>query len=184
MTQPSVQSKQLKKLLDKEAIRDCLYKYCRGIDRADEQLLRSVYWPDGTDNHGPYQGSAMGFIDWAMKVLPYIERGIHQIHNVLIEFDERGAWVESYFSAYQRQMGSEKKMQQWDMKGRYMDRFVEREGEWRILNRTVIFDWVEEMPLPKGSEAERFESKTPIGSLYPNDPVYILPKSDISSLLD
>lgn len=178
MTDLGLQSTQLKTLLDKEAIRDCLFKYCRGIDRADEALLRSAYWPDGTDNHGPYQGSAMGFVDWAMKVLPYIERGIHQIQNILIEFDSDGAWVESYFSAYQRQMGSEQKMQQWDMKGRYIDRFVERDGEWRILNRNVVFDWVEEMPLPKGSEAERFGSKTPIGGLYPMDLIYTLRRSN------
>ena len=29
-------------LLDREAIRDCLYRYCRGIDRADEAALRST----------------------------------------------------------------------------------------------------------------------------------------------
>ncbi len=33
-------------LLDQEGIRDCLYWYCRGIDRADEATLRSSYWPD------------------------------------------------------------------------------------------------------------------------------------------
>jgi len=53
-------------------IRDCLYRYCRGIDRADEAALRSAYLPDGTDNHGPYQGSASGFIDWALKAIPTI----------------------------------------------------------------------------------------------------------------
>lgn len=69
-------------------------------------------------------------------------------------------------------------MQQWDMKGRYIDRFVERDGEWRILNRNVVFDWVEEMPMPKGSEAERFGSKTPIGGLYPMDLIYTLRRSN------
>ena len=174
MTPTSPAPDTLEMLLAKDAIRDCLYRYCRGIDRADEALLRSAYWPDGTDDHGPFSGSASGFVDWAMKTLPYIERGIHQIHNILIEFKPGGAAVESYFSAFQRQMGAERKMQQWDMKGRYLDWFVARDGEWRVLNRTVVFDWVEEMPLPKGSEADRFGAFTPIGGLYPDDPVYTL----------
>lgn len=162
----------LDELLASEAIRDCLFRYCRGIDRIDEAALTSAYWPDGTDNHGPYQGSAQGFIQWAMKVLPHVERGIHQIHNILIEFREDGAAVESYFSAFQRQPDAEGKMQQLDMKGRYLDWFVKRGDEWRILNRVVVFDWVENMPVPKETEAERFGQKTPIGGRFPDDPVY------------
>ena len=163
----------LQELLDREAIRDCLHRYCRGIDRADEAALRSAYWPDGTDAHGSYSGSASGFIDWAVSVLPGMERNIHQIHNVLIEFQAGGAAVESYFSAYQRQPGPEGP-QQWDLKGRYLDWFEKRGDEWRVLNRTVVFDWVEEMPLPAGSEAERFGRRTPIGGKAPDDPVYRL----------
>lgn len=60
MTEPSSSAEALKRLVDKEAIRDCLYKYCRGIDRADERRLRSTDWPDGTDDHGPYSGPVMG----------------------------------------------------------------------------------------------------------------------------
>jgi hypothetical protein len=165
-------SAQLEELTAREAIRDCLFRYCRGIDRADEAALRSAYWPDGTDDHGPYKGSAEGFIDWAMRTLPYIERGIHQIHNILIEFREGGAAVESYFSAYQRQLGAGRQMEQWDMKGRYLDWFVKRGDEWRILNRVVVFDWAEQMPLPSGTEAGRFGQRTPIGAACPDDPVY------------
>lgn len=95
------------KLWDREMIRDCLYRYCRGIDRVDEALLRSSYWPDGTDTHGAYRGSASGFVDWAMAALPKIERGIHQIHNILIEMRGTEAAVESYFSAWQRQPGAD-----------------------------------------------------------------------------
>ncbi|MEO1660986.1 MAG: hypothetical protein AAFR51_08360 [Pseudomonadota bacterium] len=36
----------------------------------------------------------------------------------------------------------------------------------------MVFDWVEEMPLPGGTEAERFGPRTPIGGLYPDDLVY------------
>lgn len=162
----------LDELIARERIRDCLYRYCRGIDRADEAMLRSAYWPDGTDAHGPYNGTAEGFILWAMKTLPHIERGIHQIHNVLIEFRECGAAVETYFSAFQRQPGIDGALTQWDMKGRYLDWFTPREGEWRVQDRLVVFDWVEEMPLPPGTEDERFGLRKPVGGRWPHDPVY------------
>lgn len=161
-------------LSNREAIRDCLYRYCRGIDRADEAALRSAYWPDGTDNHGPYNGSASGFIDWAMKTLPHMERNIHQIHNILIEFDDEGALVESYFSAFQRQPSQDGTLEELMMKGRYIDRFTQRDGEWRIFARTVVFDWVERRPAPDSAETDRFGVLTPIGGSYPDDPVYKL----------
>lgn len=159
-------------IMAREAIRDCLYRYCRGIDRADETTLRSAYWPDGRDNHGPYQGSARGFIDWALNTLPHVERSIHQIHNILIEFENDGAAVESYFTALQRQPNKDGVMQNLDMRGRYVDWFTKRGDEWRIQDRIVVFDWVEYRPMPKESEIERFGTLTPIGGNFPNDPIY------------
>ena len=38
-------------LADREAIRDCLYRYARGMDRCDEEMLRSAYWEDALDDH-------------------------------------------------------------------------------------------------------------------------------------
>ena len=49
-----------------------------------------------------------------------------------------------------------------------------RGGRWRILNRTAVFDWVEEMPFPPGTEADRFGARTPIGQSCPADSVYAL----------
>ncbi|MEL7107863.1 MAG: nuclear transport factor 2 family protein [Pseudomonadota bacterium] len=172
MSNHSFDQNKLHDLLNREAIRDCLYRYCRGIDRADEAALRSAYWPDGTDNHGPYQGSASGFVDWALNALKYAERNIHQIHNILIEFKPGGAAVESYFSAFQRQPDAKGVMQELEMKGRYVDWFEQRDGEWRIRNRTVVFDWVETSPPPAGSEEDRFGALTPIGRNHPDDPIY------------
>ena len=167
----------VQELWDREQIRDCLFRYCRGIDRNDEATLRSVYWEDATDNHGAYRGSATGFIEWALQALAMIERGVHQIHNVLIEFREGGAVVESYFSALQRQPGPDGRLVQWHMAGRYVDWFEKRGGEWRVAERTVVYDWVEETPLPAGSEEERFGARRPIGGRRPDDPVYELLKA-------
>ena len=41
-------------LADREAVRDCLYRYCRAIDRCDFELLASVYWRDSTEDHEPF----------------------------------------------------------------------------------------------------------------------------------
>lgn len=161
-------------LRDREMIRDCLYRYCRGIDRVDEALLRSSYWPDGTDNHGAYRGSASGFVDWAMQALPGIERGIHQIHNILIDLHGNEAAVESYFTALQRQPNAEGARVEVHMAGRYVDRFEKRGAEWRVADRLVVFDWVEERPAPEKGEAERFAHRQPIGGRWPDDPVYDL----------
>ncbi len=170
---PMTDTDKLQELWDREMIRDCIYRYCRGIDRKDEAALRSAYWPDATDNHGAYQGSAEGFIAWAMKTLPTIERGIHQIHNILIEFKPGGAAVESYFTALQRQTENGA-LVQWDMAGRYIDWFEKRGDAWRVARRLVVFDWVEQMPLPPGTEAERFGRRQPIGGAWPDDPIYAL----------
>lgn len=88
-------------LADKDAIRECLYRYSRGIDRCDAEALRSAYWPDATDRHGPYQGSAEGFIDWALDKLPGSGRMVHLLGNIAIELRGEQAAVESYFQAFQ-----------------------------------------------------------------------------------
>src|SRR5262245_48770090 len=92
---------ELRALLDREAIRECLYRYCRGIDRADEALLRSAYWEDAHDAHGAYVGSAAGFIAQALPRLRSGGRGVHQVGNILIELHGEAAAVESSFLAWQ-----------------------------------------------------------------------------------
>ena len=117
----------LQELVDREAIRDCLYRYCRGIDRADVAMLRSSYWPDAHDRHGAYVGPAEGFIKMAQEVFKTGPRNIHQISNILIEFTGlTEAAVESYFTALQRGPDREGVVRQVLLCGRYCDRFEKR----------------------------------------------------------
>lgn len=157
----------------REAIRDCLYRYARGIDRADEAALVSSYWPDAHDCHGAYDGPVAGFFDMVRAAWARGPRNIHHVTNVLIEFRDRDhAAVESYFLALQRGKGSDEVERQVMLSGRYCDLFECRQGEWRVLNRTVVYDWVEPQPVPEGTEAARFGLRQPIGRAFPGDPVY------------
>lgn len=33
-------------LIDKDAIRDVIYRYCRAVDRCDRESMKACYWPD------------------------------------------------------------------------------------------------------------------------------------------
>ncbi len=92
----------IQSLLDREAIRECIFRYCRGIDRIDEAALRASYWPDATDRHGPYQGTATQFIEAALPKLREGGRMIHHVGNLSIELRGLQAAVETYFLAWQR----------------------------------------------------------------------------------
>lgn len=161
-------------LAAREAIRECLYGYCRGIDRCDETALRGAYWPDATDRHGPYRGSATGFIDWALAKLQGGGRLIHMLGNISIELRGPVAAVESYFQAFQTDTDAQGQAQATFLCGRYIDRFEQRDGEWRVAARTVTYDWQHVAAAPAGSEAERFGVRQPQGARKPDDPWYLL----------
>ena len=164
----------LQNLLDREAIREAMYAYCRGIDRCDEAALRSAYWPDATDRHGAYNGSAIGFIDYAVKARTNGPRMIHLVTNISIVLKGNQAAVESYFQAFQHDNDPQGKLRETFMCGRYADRFEKRGGEWRIAARTVIYDWIKEAPGPEGDEATRFGARSPNGMQKPDDAWYAL----------
>lgn len=164
---------QIRVLADRAAIEDCLHRYCRGIDRADEDALRSAYWPDAMDDHGPYKGPVEGFFEWVRSAWARGPRNIHVLSNILIEF--RGASlaaVESSFTAHQRGKGADGVERQVMLIGRYCDLVEKRGDEWRIAARTVVYDWVEEQTPPDRPESERFGPRQPIGGSWPDDPVY------------
>lgn len=162
----------LRALLDKEAIRECLFRYCRGVDRADEELLRSAYWPDAIDSHGAYVGPAEGFIAQALPRLRSGGRGVHQVSNVLIELHGDRAAVESSFLALQTNAAAP--ALETFLCGRYLDRFERHGGEWRIARRTVVYDWIEERTRPElaQEDAQLFAKRQPTGARTPADPLY------------
>ena len=125
----------------REAIRDCLHRYCRGIDRADKAMLQSAYWPDAVDDHVLYNGNAYDFIDWCVPLLAQVEFSQHMLGNITIEIDGDAANVETYYHAYERRRRASGEPYEMFVGGRYLDKFARRDGEWRILHRTCMWDW-------------------------------------------
>jgi hypothetical protein len=159
---------------NREAIRDCLYRYCHGIDRCDETALRSVYWEDAIDCHGAWNGSATGFIEQALLKLKAGGRRVHQVNNVLIELHGVEAAVQSSFIALQATAAQP--AQETFLCGRYLDRFERRLGEWRVAARIVVYDWIEERTRPELAldDASLFGQRNPVAANAPIDPIYAL----------
>jgi ketosteroid isomerase-like protein len=173
MSQSELPNQAVQDLLDREAIRECLYRYCRGVDRGDEIALRATYWNDAIDRHGPYQGTASGFCDWAMESLKTAGRMVHMIGNIMIELHGDRALAESYFHAVQEDRKTADKPTEVVLYGRYIDRFEKRGDEWKVAARTVVYDWSRTTPIEATTETEMFgTARRPLGSRYPTDTLY------------
>jgi hypothetical protein len=133
-------------LLDKEAIRDCLMRYCHGVDRCDEEMIRGVYWPEATDEHGMFDGPATEYIDKLMPMLRSMEATSHMLGNIWIVLEGDRARVETYMTAYHRARSSAGIVRDSVIAGRYLDRMERRGGEWRFLARAVVVDWFRQYP--------------------------------------
>ncbi len=136
------QDEALQRLLDRQAISDCLVRYTRGLDRHDTELILSAYHDDALDSHGYFEGTPAELAAWGNE--QHAKRWVahqHYITNTSFEFDGDAAHTETYALIVQRRADGTGA----DMLGmRYVDRFEKRAGEWKIARRVTILDWIGE----------------------------------------
>ena len=135
-------------LADREAIRELLSRYCRGIDRMDEDEIRAVYWPDAKDEHGNFIARSVD--EFLAATFPVIaekmERTTHTVLNMLIEIDGDVAFAETYVRAFHRLWTDDGTTYDRMSSSRFLDRMARRDDEWRIEHRVVVRDWFREFP--------------------------------------
>ena len=134
---PSHLADRLAAACDRDEIRQLLYRYARGVDRSDVDLLRSVYAPAGTDHHGLFDGPGRDYADRLVAAEADAARvGNHHLTNMLIEVEGDTARAETYFLAVHphEDDGTERLGV---TSGRYLDSLV----RWTILRREVVNDW-------------------------------------------
>jgi SnoaL-like domain len=152
----------LQDLLDKEALRDIALRYSRAIDRMDLDLLKTVYHPDATDDHGVwFNGSASQFIAQLPEINARLEALHHSITNSFYRIDGDRADGELYFDAYQRTKPPESLHIL--VRGRYLDNYERRGGVWRIAHRRLVWDSMETTPV-SAADAKQFSAMGRIGS--------------------
>ena len=164
-------TKIMETLADREAIRECLYRYSRGVDRLDADMLRSAYWPDAVDTHLEFKGNVEEFIAWSFPIMKTMDQTMHMIGNVLITVRGKEADVESYFYGYHR-VTIEGVKKDVIGSGRYIDRFERRGDEWRVIERLVLTDWFREYPDSADWAAGLLGQRFDLGGRKPEDPSY------------
>jgi hypothetical protein len=133
-------------------IQDALYRHSRGIDRNDHAGDRaSAYHPDATVDSGFGPQPVADLLAARTREHDHTVHAMHSVVNVLIEFlSVDVAFVESHVLAAELETAG------YDFRSRgisdpgaagarivswcrYADVFSRRDGEWRILERVVIF---------------------------------------------
>jgi hypothetical protein len=133
-------TEELRSLLDREKIRDCIALLARGEDRRDADLITASYWPDSTVDYGIFQGDFEAYLAWVVPGSPAIPVTQHVLGQSVIRLQGTEALVETHSVAYHRiDFGAEE--HDVVLGGRYLDRFDKRGDDWRIAKRTMLYDW-------------------------------------------
>jgi len=163
-------------LADREAIRECVYRYSRGVDRLDADMVRSAYWEDCVDNHMGFVGNAEEFIAWSFPIMGAMDQSQHYISNILMTINGNSADAESYFYGFHRITTPEGEKNDVVGGGRYLDTMEKRGEEWRIMKRMVVTDWFRQYPDSADWSQGMLGIPIDPGGRYPDDDSYKLLK--------
>jgi SnoaL-like domain len=132
-TDMEVMQRNVRYLLDRTAILDCVARHARGCDRHDIELITSAYHRDGFDEHGREINEGPNYGTWANATHAETSRvHTHNITTHTCEIDGDTAHAESYVIVVL--IGIDCRTAQF-ITGRYIDRLERRDGQWRLAVR-------------------------------------------------
>jgi hypothetical protein len=160
-------------VISRQQIADLTMAYCRGVDRADAELLASVFHEGAAVVSGAFNGDGKAFArEICTLVETSYEQTFHSIANQWIEVEGDGAVGETYVIAVSTSRGEEKTDTLTG--GRYVDRFERREGKWGIAERTFVLDWLRSEPSTRDMTGGMYAALDLHGQRGKADPVYSL----------
>jgi hypothetical protein len=127
-------------LMDRSAILDCISSHSRGHDRHDADLITAAYHDDGVDEHGYSVTQASEYGGWINQVhAAGSQVHTHNITTHLCEIEGDTAHCESYvLVCLLNHDGVTARV----ISGRYLDRLERRNGEWKIAVRRSTVELV------------------------------------------
>jgi SnoaL-like domain len=134
---------ELKGLLDRGTIRDCIARLARGEDRRDAELISASFWREAIIDHGVFAGSFAEYLAWVVPGSPAIPVTQHILGQSVFDVRSDTALAETYVTVYHRvTVGDEDR--DTVIGGRYLDWLEKRCNEWRITQRTMLYDWYQD----------------------------------------
>ncbi|AUW58913.1 nuclear transport factor 2 family protein [Sphingobium sp. SCG-1] len=159
-------------VISRQQIADLTMAYCRGVDRADEALLASIFHSDSTVVSGAYNGNGQGFASEICQIVrTAFAQTFHSIANQWIDVTGDAAVGETYVIAIATTADGASQIL---TGGRYIDRFERREGRWKFAERTFVSDWSRVEPATEQIGEGIYAALTLRGKRDPQDPVYAL----------
>ncbi|MCP5364516.1 MAG: nuclear transport factor 2 family protein [Hyphomicrobiales bacterium] len=131
-------------LIGERAIRAQLQTYCRALDRLDAALLRSVWSHGGTlvDRTRAMSGDALEMNDFILGELGNLAASMHHTTLAAIDINRDRAVSETYFeNILIPHPDKEGKAVNRHVRGRYLDRWSQREGIWALEYREILLDF-------------------------------------------
>jgi len=157
----------LDQALSKQALHDLNMAYARAADRADAELMASVFHPDSTVVTGLFNGSGP---EYAVKITGFVrenlERCFHSVANEWFEVRGDDAVGESYVIANVTVGGRDILTG-----GRYIDGYERTGSVWKIKSRTFVVDWTNSQPT-SFEGGGLYASLTTRGCFGKSDPIY------------
>lgn len=134
---------ELRALVDRDRIRHCVERLARGEDRRDAALISASLWPDLAVDYGMFKGNFEEYLAWVVPGADAITNTQHALGQTYIELDGDKARAETHVLSYHRIDMGEREGDSM-VAGRYLDVFEKRNGEWRIAQRIMLYDWYQD----------------------------------------
>ena len=101
------------------------------------------------------------------------DRTMFSLSQIIIDLDGDVAAVETYFNGYRKRPKPQGGWFDEFVSGRYVDKMTKRQGQWRIQQRVVVFEWFRQLPDSADFAGSPFgDAKR--GARKPHDPLYAL----------
>lgn len=141
------------RLEDRAAINDILAAYTHAIDRCRWPMMERLFHDDATFRFGVIEGDWRSFVEQARALIDPCLSTQHLLGQTLFSFEgDNACLAETYMTAMHTippgypmtaVFPDRGAIYSAVVAGRYVDRFEKRGGEWRIAQRTGLYDWRE-----------------------------------------
>ena len=137
----------IEQLLITREITDKLNAYAYGCDEPDIDALKNCFHAESRHIRGSFDGYSCDYIDLIIRQRAELAYSSHHVCNIVVKLDGRRAVSSSRFSCHQRKGLAKGAMDRF-VRGRWLDRWENRDGIWRIFDRLGIHDLDFTLPAP------------------------------------